>query len=256
MASLMNGSAPAARAMLEITAVSKRFGGVAAVDECSLQVPGEGSITGLIGPNGSGKTTLFNLISGVHGPDAGEIRFRGQRIDGMSPGQVYRQGIGRTFQMARIFARLTALENMLVTLRPHGWRGTVGGFRGAAETDAARTMLARLGLSHVEDQLAGRLSYGQRRLIEMGALMMSRPAMVLLDEPAAGVHPGVVDVIAEYVTDACAQGVTFIIVEHNLNFVMDVCHRVIVLDRGRPIAEGPPAEVQASPVVLDAYLGD
>jgi neutral amino acid transport system ATP-binding protein len=242
--------------LLELSGVSKRFGGVAAVDECSLHVAKEGTVTGLIGPNGSGKTTVFNLISGVHGPDAGQIRFRGRRIDGMRPGDVYRKGIGRTFQMARIFPRLTALENMLVPVRRRGWKGAVGGFRGAAATDSARAMLSRLGLSHIEDQLAGRLSYGQRRLIEIGALMMSRPSVVLLDEPAAGVHPGVVDVIAEYVTEESARGVTFVIVEHNLSFVMDVCQRVIVLDRGRPIAEGPPAEVQSSPAVLDAYLGD
>ena len=158
MASQVNGAGPPAGVMLELSDVSKRFGGVAAVDQCSLQVAGEGTITGLIGPNGSGKTTLFNLISGVHGPDAGEIRFRGQRIDGLSTGQIYRLGIGRTFQMARIFARLTALENMLVALRPRGWKGAVGGFRGVEETDAARAMLERLGLSHVQDQLAGRLS--------------------------------------------------------------------------------------------------
>jgi ABC-type branched-subunit amino acid transport system ATPase component len=241
--------------LLELIGVSKRYGGVAAVDECSFSVH-EGSITGLIGPNGSGKTTVFNLISGFAVADEGNIRFRGQEVSGLSPGAIYRRGVSRTFQMARIFPRLTALENLMVPVRRKGVKGVLLGYRGVDEVQAAREMLTKLGAGHVADERVGRLSYGQRRLVELGTLMMSQPKLVLLDEPAAGVHHGVLESLSNYVLNARAEGVTFVIVEHNLNFVMDICDPVVVLDRGHRIAEGPPDQILVDQVVVDAYLGD
>ncbi len=241
--------------LLELNGVSKHFGGVAAVDDCSFSVY-EGTITGLIGPNGSGKTTVFNLISGFAATDRGSILFRGHEIAGQAPGAIYRHGISRTFQMARIFPRLTALENLMVPVRRKGMKGVLLGYRGVDEVEAAHEMLKKLGAGHVANERVGRLSYGQRRLVELGTLMMSDPKLVLLDEPAAGVHHGILESLSNYVLGAQAEGVTFVIVEHNLNFVMDICDPVVVLDRGRPIAEGPPAEILADKVVVDAYLGD
>lgn len=241
--------------LLEVQRISKRYGGVVAVNDCSLSVR-EGSITGLIGPNGSGKTTVFNMITGFVGPDSGKISFRGEAIGGKAPGHVYRMGIGRTFQMARVFTRLTALENLLVPVRRTGLHGFVRGFRAAKEADRARDMLDQLGIAHIADEKVGRLSYGQRRLVELGTVMMAGPKLVLLDEPAAGVHPRVVAGLAHYIRSLNESGVSFLVVEHDLNFVMDICHDLVVLDRGRHIAQGPPAEVRANPIVIDAYLGD
>lgn len=245
------GGAP----LLELSGVSKRYGGVAAVDDCSFSVH-EGSITGLIGPNGSGKTTVFNLISGFAVPDEGSIHFSEREISGLSPGAIYRRGVSRTFQMARIFPRLTALENLMVPVRRKGFKGVMLGYRGVGEVQAAREMLTKLGAGHVADERVGRLSYGQRRLVELGTLMMSHPKLVLLDEPAAGVHHGVLESLSNYVLNARAEGVTFVIVEHNLNFVMDICDLVVVLDRGHRIAEGAPDQILVDQVVIDAYLGD
>jgi len=227
--------------ILEIEGLARRFGGVVAVDSCDLSVA-EGTVTGLIGPNGSGKTTLFDLVTGFQRPDGGRVTFRGQPITGLPPGRIHGLGIGRTFQLARIFPRLTVLENLLVPVR-------------RADTPRAREMLEFLGLSALAGEPAGRLSYGQRKLLELGALMMSRPRLVLLDEPAGGVNPGLLDGIAAAVRELNAQGVTFLVVEHNMAFVMGLCDPVVVMDRGRPIATGSPTQVRTDPVVLEAYLG-
>jgi len=241
--------------LLEVSGVRKRYGGVAAVDDCSFPIR-EGSITGLIGPNGSGKTTVFNLISGFAVADEGSIRFRDEEILGLSPGAIYRRGVSRTFQMARIFPRLTALENLMVPVRKKGVKGVLWGYRGGSEVQAAREMLTKLAVGHVADEPVGRLSYGQRRLVELGTLMMSKPKLVLLDEPAAGVHHSVLETLGNYVLGARAENVTFVIVEHNLNFVIDICDQVIVLDRGRCIAEGSPDQILHDQSVVNAYLGD
>jgi neutral amino acid transport system ATP-binding protein len=240
--------------LLEIDHLSKRFGGVVAVDDCSLSVPA-GSITGLIGPNGSGKTTIFNLVTGFIARDQGRITFKSQSIDGLGPDRVFDRGIGRTFQLARIFPRLTALENLLVPVRRSGLRALFSRAAWGNEKARAMEMLEFLEIAHVAGALGGSLSYGQRKLLELGAVMMSEPELVLLDEPAGGVNPALLERIADRLTRLNARGTTFLIVEHNMSFVMNLCSEVIVLHRGRQIANGKPEAVRTDPAVLDAYLG-
>ena len=240
--------------LLQVERVSKRFGGVVAVDDCSLTVA-PGSITGLIGPNGSGKTTLFNLITGFIPMDHGAVRFKTRAIAGLGPDRIYALGIGRTFQLARIFPRLTAIENMLVPVRRAGIRGLLSHAQRDEEKARALAMLEVMGLAQVAGTLGGTLSYGQRKLLELAAVMMARPELVLLDEPAGGVNPALLERITDHIKRLNAEGVTFLLVEHNLGFVMTLCHDVVVLHQGRPIASGAPHAVRANPAVLDAYLG-
>jgi neutral amino acid transport system ATP-binding protein len=243
-----------ALSLLQIDGLSKRFGGVVAVDECSLAVP-EGSITALIGPNGSGKTTVFNLVTGFLPFDKGHVTFKSRAIDGMSPDRIYALGIGRTFQLARIFPRLTAVENMLVPVRRKGLRALFSRADWSHERDRAMEMLEFLEIAHVAGVLGGALSYGQRKLLELGAVMMSEPELVLLDEPAGGVNPALLERIGDRIRKLNARGITFLLVEHNMGFVMNLCTQVVVLDHGRPIASGLPDVVRRDPAVLDAYLG-
>ena len=240
--------------LLEVEGLSKHFGGVTAVDACSLSLQ-PGSITGLIGPNGSGKTTVFNLITGFISRDAGDVRLNSQSIAGLGPDKIYSLGIARTFQLARVFPRLTALENMLVPVRRAGIRGLFSRGQWNDEKARAMEMLTFMDISHVAGALSGSLSYGQRKLLELAAVMMARPQLVLLDEPAGGVNPALLDRIAEHIRQLNAQGVTFLLVEHNMPFVMRLCQDVVVLQRGRVIASGTPTEVRGNPAVLDAYLG-
>jgi ABC-type branched-subunit amino acid transport system ATPase component len=240
--------------LLEVENVSKHFGGVAAVDACSLSLD-LGSITGLIGPNGSGKTTVFNIVTGFILKDSGDIRFNGQSIAGLGPNRIYGLGIGRTFQLARIFPRLTALENMLVPVRRSGLRALLSRGQWHDERTLAMDMLASMDISHVAGLLGGSLSYGQRKLLELAAVMMARPQLVLLDEPAGGVNPGLIERIGEHIRELNRQGVTFLLVEHNMPFVMGMCQQVVVLHRGTVLARGTPAEVRGNAAVLDAYLG-
>jgi len=240
--------------LLEISNLSKRFGGVVAVDSCNLSVPA-GSVTGLIGPNGSGKTTVFNLVTGFVPHDSGEVRFKSRSIAGLGPDRIYGLGIGRTFQLARIFPRLTTLENMLVPVRRAGFRALLSHGQWGHEKVRAMEMLQFMDISQVAGTLGGALSYGQRKLLELAAVMMARPELVLLDEPAGGVNPALLERIAEHIRQLNGQGVTFLLVEHNMNFVMNLCHEVVVLHQGRVIANGKPNEVRENPAVLDAYLG-
>jgi ABC-type branched-subunit amino acid transport system ATPase component len=240
--------------LLEIANLSKRFGGVVAVDDCSLSVA-EGSVTGLIGPNGSGKTTVFNLVTGFIPRDRGDVRFRSRSIAGLGPDRIYGLGIGRTFQLARIFPRLTALENMLVPVRRAGLRALLSHGQWSHEREGAMAMLEFMEIAALADTPGGALSYGQRKLLELAAVMMAEPELVLLDEPAGGVNPGLLERIADHIRSLNRRGVTFFLVEHNMPFVMTLCHRVVVLAQGRPIAEGTPDEVRRNPAVLDAYLG-
>jgi neutral amino acid transport system ATP-binding protein len=237
--------------LLAVDGLTKMFGGVRAVDDCSFTVD-DGSITALIGPNGSGKTTIFNIITGYLRADSGRIHFDGREVTRHGPGRLYRHGLSRTFQQARVFPQLTVLENLVVA---RGYRLPQLFSRRAAGAGLASQLLADFRLEPLAGALASDLSYGQRKLLEFAAVLMSAPRLVLLDEPTAGVNPVLVDTMERHIRDRHADGVTFLIVEHDMTFVMRLCDPVIVLDAGRPVFAGPPAQVQRNPLVLDAYLG-
>jgi neutral amino acid transport system ATP-binding protein len=233
-------------AELRTEGVSKAFGGVQALANCSLTAPA-GQITGLIGPNGSGKTTLFNVMTGYERIDAGHVYLGDHQITGAAPARVYGFGMGRTFQLTRVFQRLTVLENMLVPSQRGKSR--------RQERQRALELLAFVGIASHAGALAGTLSYGQRKLLELAYVLVADPAVVLLDEPAGGVNPTLIHHIADRIRELNSEGRTFLIVEHNMDFVMGLCHQVTVLDSGSVVASGPPAEIRTDPRVLDAYLG-
>jgi ABC-type branched-subunit amino acid transport system ATPase component len=239
--------------LLEVTGLTKVFGGVRAVDECSFSVE-EGTITGLIGPNGSGKTTVFNIITGYLKADTGRVRFAGREVAGSDTGRLYRQGLSRTFQQARVFPQLTVVENLIVAGGYRWWQLFTARVR-HTDRDRANALLEEFRLAPLADALASELSYGQRKLLEFAAVLISSPRLVLLDEPTAGVNPVLISTMERHIRERHAAGMTFLIVEHDMTFVMRLCDPVIVLDAGRPIFSGPPAEVQNNPLVLDAYLG-
>jgi len=241
-------------ALLQVDAACKRFGGVVAADECTFDVQA-GTITGLIGPNGSGKTTIFNLVTGYLPADSGEIRFAGRVVRRPDPTRLARRGLIRTFQQARVFPNLTVLENLALAV-PYGLLGSARTRISKAERALGEKLLADFNLTSHTNTLAAELSFGQRKLLEFAATLMARPRLVLLDEPAAGVNPVLVDTIERHIRRLHAEGLTFLVVEHDMPLVMRLCDPVIVLDRGRKIAEGSAVEMQNDPRVLDAYLGD
>jgi ABC-type branched-subunit amino acid transport system ATPase component len=243
----------AQRAVLEVRELTKRFGGVTAVDDCSFTVA-EGTITALIGPNGSGKTTVFNLITGYLAADSGSVWFDGRHVARPHPARLYRKGLCRTFQQARIFAELSVLENLVVAAACRR-RDLFGARVSTVDRRRAGELLAEFGLTGVSELPAGKLSYGQRKLLEFAAVLMSRPKLVLLDEPSAGVNPVMIETMERHIRSRNREGTTFLIVEHDMHLVMRLCERVIVLDRGAPIMAGAPLQVQRDPLVLDAYLG-
>jgi ABC-type branched-subunit amino acid transport system ATPase component len=239
--------------LLSVHAVTKVFGGVRAVDGASLSVE-DGTITALIGPNGSGKTTLFNIITGYLKADAGRVEFAGRDVTGSDPGRLYRQGLSRTFQQARIFPQLTVQENLVVA-GGYGWRKLFSSRVGREDRERAASLLEEFRLDRVADLFASELSYGQRKLLEFAAVLMSAPRLVLLDEPTAGVNPVLIETMERHVRERNAAGITFLIVEHDMTFVMRLCDPVIVLDAGKPIFTGEPSVVQNNALVLNAYLG-
>jgi ABC-type branched-subunit amino acid transport system ATPase component len=239
--------------LLSVHDVTKIFGGVRAVDGASLSVK-EGTITALIGPNGSGKTTLFNIITGYLKGDAGRVEFDGQDVTGSHPGKLYRQGLSRTFQQARIFPQLTVQENLVVA-GGYGWRQLFTSRVGRQDRERAASLIEEFRLTDISELLASELSYGQRKLLEFAAVLMSAPRLVLLDEPTAGVNPVLIETMERHIRERNAAGITFLIVEHDMTFVMRLCDPVIVLDAGRPIFTGQPSVVQNNALVLDAYLG-
>lgn len=230
--------------LLGVRGVSKRFGGLTALHRVSLTLE-PGRIYGLIGPNGAGKTTLFDCITGVHAPDAGQVRFKGRRLAGLRPHQVFHLGIGRTFQVVRVFPGLSALENLLVV--------STGGYDLARAR--ARQLLRSLRLDRVADEYAGNLSFAQQKLVELLRMLMTDPELILLDEPAAGVDVALLGDLLDAVRGQRDRGKTVLLVEHDMNLVMGLCDHVFVLDHGENLAEGPPAVIQADDRVIEAYFG-
>jgi neutral amino acid transport system ATP-binding protein len=249
--------------LLSAKGLSKSFGGIRAVNNAYLDVP-QGSITGLIGPNGAGKTTLFNLLSNFIRPDKGEVFLDGQPIHQLPPYQIALKGCVRTFQVARVLSRLTVLENMLLASPGQtGENFLKVWFQGAKirqqeQENRAKALdiLDSIGLGEKAQDYAGALSGGQRKLLEIGRALMTEPKLILLDEPAAGVNPTLIAQISDHIIEWNRQGITFLIIEHNMDVIMSLCHHVWVLAEGTNLADGIPSEIQKNERVLKAYLGD
>lgn len=249
--------------LLEVRGLSKRFGGLRAVDDCNFNVE-RGTITGLIGPNGAGKTTVFNLITGFIPPDSGRIVLDGQDIGSLRPDEIFARGMCRTFQIPREHGTMSVLENLLLVpteqTGEHWWKTVFHGRQVRAEEaknlERAREVLEYLQLTHVQYEYAANLSGGQKKLLEMGRMMMAEPKIILLDEPAAGVNRTLLQDINKNIRYlAQERGITFLLIEHDMNMVMNLCDPVIVLSEGHKLAEGHPEAVRSNKAVLEAYLG-
>jgi branched-chain amino acid transport system ATP-binding protein len=251
--------------LLKVTNLKKAYGAIQAVGGVSFEVmPGE--IFGVIGPNGSGKTTLFNSMLGQIRPDSGSIELNGEDVSRLGPLALNRRGVGRTFQTLQVFGKMTVRDNLLVAAQEH--QGSMFG-RMFAPGDSglgarADALIDQFRIRHVADKKAGELSYGQQKLVDIAMAFMSQPALVLLDEPCAGVNPSLVGGIATLLKQlnqeeggtAGAKKSSFVVIEHNMDFVMDLCHRIMVMVEGRVLAIGTPAEIRGNKQVLDAYLGN
>jgi branched-chain amino acid transport system ATP-binding protein len=247
-AAAARAGASGTRAILSATALRKHFGGITATDGVDFEVV-EGDLIGLIGPNGSGKTTLINELTGHLSPEAGEVVVRGRRMTGRPPHEYAALGVARTFQLSQLFGRMTVLENMLVPglTRPHSRREAV--------VREARRYLTFLNLIHLEGLDAKNLSGGQQKLLELGRALMLEPSVLFLDEPFAGVHPRLRDELIKRIQELHASGRTFVVVDHDMESILKVARRLVVMARGRKIADGPPAVVRADQTVLAAYSG-
>jgi branched-chain amino acid transport system permease protein len=240
---------------LAVAGISKSFGGIQALTDATLVV-GKGPNTAQIGPNGSGKTTMFNCITGFYAPDQGQVYVQGVSVVGRRPSDIVHLGLMRTFQVTRIFRKMTVLENMIVPIRQLTFRSLFTAAIKGHERERAEALLEFFGILKLRDAQAGSLSFGQQKLLELAAALMADPEIVLLDEPAGGLNPVMIEKLAGHVKELNGRGVTFLIIEHNMGFVMNLCDPVIVMHRGTVIAQGSPAAVRDDPIVLDAYLGD
>ncbi len=243
--------------VLQVTNIRKQFGGLTAVDGVSFSV-NEGEILGIIGPNGSGKSTLFNCVLGQLQPTEGEVRVDGQPVTGLRPCDLNRLGVSRTFQLLQVFPQLSVRDNLILAGQEH--KGSMGtrlfGARDAGLTGDANRMIEFFRLSHVADEKAGGLSYGQQKLLDAAMAFMAGPRLVLLDEPAGGVNLTMLGHLRERLKAINAeQNATFVVIEHNMEFVMALCDRIIVLAEGKVIAEGTPDAIRSNPEVIEAYLG-
>ncbi len=249
--------------MLRVEGLTKNFGGLRAVNGCSFEV-NQGAIFGLIGPNGSGKTTVFNLITGFLPPTAGRAYFKDREITGLPPYAIAQRGIARTFQMVRVFRRMTVLENMLMA--PHGQAGErvlagilkLPGVRKQERQNLARAreLLAVVGMESLGNAYCGSLSYAEQKMVEITRALMTDPDLIMLDEPASGINPTLVNRILDYIRKLRDEyGKTFLVVEHDMRVIMNLCDCIAVLNYGEKIAEGTPAEVSVNRAVVDAYLG-
>jgi branched-chain amino acid transport system ATP-binding protein len=243
--------------VLRVTDMRKHYGAIRAVDGVSFEVrPGE--IFGVIGPNGSGKTTLFNSMLGQIPPDSGRIELNGEDVTRLGPLELSRRGVGRTFQTLQVFGKMTVRDNLIVAAQEH--QGTMLS-RMFAPPDSglgarADALINQFRISHVADRRAGELSYGQQKLVDIAMAFMSEPKLVLLDEPCAGVNPSLVGGISRLLKDLNRERQSsFVVIEHNMDFVMDLCHRIMVMVEGKVLAVGAPDEIRSNRQVLDAYLG-
>jgi branched-chain amino acid transport system ATP-binding protein len=242
-------------ALLEIKGLNKSFGGIRAVEECTFSVE-EGAIVSLIGPNGAGKTTVFNLVTGLLPLDSGNIYFDGKKINGLQPHQITHSGISRTFQITRDLQELTVLENMVVQSKVKGFWDMFGTSMLKEEEDRAMELLTFVGIDRLANEKSKNLSYGQKKLLEFASVLMSDPRLIMLDEPAGGVNPTLLESIIDRIVELNKKGITFLIVEHNMELVMKISNPVICMAYGTVLAQGSPKEIQEDKRVLEAYLGE
>lgn len=257
---MTHGNDKTAPALLDVRGVAKAFGGNRVLEDVSITI-GAGEIVGLLGPNGSGKSTLLNTVTGFEAIDAGSIAFDGERIDQLPAHRIVGAGIARTFQLPSMPARMSVLEvAMAAAIGHHGFWGTLVGSRGTREAermarDKANALIDELLLTRVRDLPAAALSGGQKKLLGIVCALMAEPRMLMLDEPTAGVHPNLRRDIVGALQRLNAQGMTLVIVEHDMHFIREVCTRCVVLDRGHIVASCAPADLASHPRVLEAYLG-